>query len=394
MNSIANALAEATFQMATARRDYYNQWMFDEPFWISKEEDHQLKQLQLIMHKMINQFVVHYDKWEHLMPVSPASRRIINAFSSKEYKSGTYRVDTVFDADRQQKIIEITCRFALNGLFIAAIANQFARQYHNSNCPETSINDRFPKMFDHLGSLIGNHKKIILLRNADGRNASKFFLPLLEQIGLEVVIIQANEVANRLDEVADGFIINELAIEEVEQIPDELLAKMVKMDMVNDLRTVILIHDKRFFDVMGNPDFQNAILTEEEIKHFALFHIPTHRYGHAPEAWKAARENKNDWIIKHRSLGKSQEVYAGEVCSVAEWDALFERPDRDQLIIQRWIKQPQFSGTVNGTAHNDYVTGTLLFFDEHFFGSGIFRASSFPVTNVVDDRKMFSLTKA
>jgi hypothetical protein len=37
---------------------------------------------------------------------------------------------------------------------------------------------------------------------------------------------------------------------------------------------------------------------------------------------------------------------------------------------------------------NDYVTGTLLFFQGGYFGPGMFRASSHPVINVGDDRKI------
>jgi hypothetical protein len=43
---------------------------------------------------------------------------------------------------------------------------------------------------------------------------------------------------------------------------------------------------------------------------------------------------------------------------------------------------------LDGYIYQDYVVGTLLCFDNRFLGPGICRASSFPVTNQGDDRKV------
>lgn len=379
-------------EFAETKKDYYGQWTFSEPLLIPAEEDQKLRDLQMVLHKFIRGFVLNYNRWEHLMPLSEKSRRIIDAFGVKPYKTGSYRVDTVFDVNRQQKIIETTCRFALNGYFMAAVFDHYSKKYQEANCIGLPLVDHYTGFFPYLTKLIGSHNKLIVLRNADGRNASKFFLPIFEQMGFDLLVLSPEEINNRIDEITDGFLISELAIDELENLSAAALNQLVKMDMINDPRTVILVHDKRFYDVLGRSEIREAYLTQDEINHLENFYVPTYRYGTNPRKWNAARLSKNNWILKHRSLGKSQDVFSGILCSEDEWTALFARPDIDQFIIQRWVEQPRFCGVVNGVEVEDYVTGTLLYFNDQYFGPGVFRTSSCPVSNKTDDRKMFSIT--
>lgn len=390
--SSGRSLSEEVEIYASGKYDYYNQWMFDEPIFISPEEDKDIGALQKVLHKIITFFVLNYDEWSYLMPLNPESKRVFDAFNTRKYASGSYRVDTVFDQNRQQKIIETTCRFALNGFFMACNSAKFSRTYqaNTPKCPP-AVN-RHASFMDYLEQLIGKHQKIIVLKNADSRNSSKFFTPIFQALGLDVVVILPEEVNQRRHELTTGFVVSELAIEELEALSDETLAILSTSDMINDLRTVLLVHDKRFHAVIGRSEIREAVLSSEEISLLDTFYVPTYATGQHPEFWEEARLNKDAWILKHRSLGKSEEIYAGPVSSQEEWDRLFTRPDLDQFVIQRWIKQARFEGTVNGKPFNDYVTGTLLFFDDNYFGPGIFRTSSFPVTNITDDRKMFCVT--
>lgn len=395
MKSISNRpLSEAADSYAKDKYAYYNQWMFDEPVFISRKEDEDIQALQKVLYKLINFFIVNYDEWSYLMPLNAESKRVVDAFKDRPYAPGSYRVDTVFDQNRQQKIIETTCRFALNGFFIASNSDKFSRTYQAdfSDCPP-AIN-RHASFMKYLEGLIGDHQRIIVLRNADSRNSSKFFIPIFQELGFEVVVILPEEVNQRKDELAGGFVVSELSIEELESLSDETLALLSASDMINDLRTVILVHDKRFHAVMGRTEIREAALTPEEIALLDVFYVPTYTNEEAPEVWEEARLNKGSWILKHRSLGKSEEIYAGVVTSEAEWSRLFVRADLGEFVVQRWIEQPRFDGTVNGKKHSDFVTGTLLFFDDNYFGPGLFRTSSFPVTNVTDDRKMFCVTLA
>jgi len=76
-------------------------------------------------------------------------------------------------------------------------------------------------------------------------------------------------------------------------------------------------------------------------------------------------------------------------CDEAEWRALFFQANASDLTLQPYIHQARVHSNVGDEERsNDYAVGTLLFFDNEFFGPGFFRASSHPVTNQGDDRKI------
>jgi len=166
------------------------------------------------------------------------------------------------------------------------------------------------------------------------------------------------------------------------------------LNIINDFRTIFLIHDKRFFSVLSNSELRKTVLTKDEITLFERYYIPTYSYGEKKELWKKAKKEKDKFILKHRSLGKSEKVYAGIVTEKKVWDALFEADDLKDLILQEWIAQTKIKGTIDDISYEDYITGTLLFFDDNYFGFGDFRTSSFPVTNQGDHRKACSIIRA
>jgi hypothetical protein len=152
--------------------------------------------------------------------------------------------------------------------------------------------------------------------------------------------------------------------------------------------------------VLCNEDFQNRILDQKERKFLNHFLIPTYTYiqGNenvrggtskiARQAWYYARRDKESWLLKHCLLGKSEKVFAGCHCTQEEWHNLFESGEIQNMVLQPFIKQKTVEASIKDDHYNDYVTGTLLCFDNNFFGPGLFRTSSFDVTNKVDDRKI------
>ena len=84
-------------------------------------------------------------------------------------------------------------------------------------------------------------------------------------------------------------------------------------------------------------------------------------------------------------------MFAGPLTDAAEWQALFDTGRADRMVLQEYVPQRRFRGTIGGQAYRDYAAGTLLFFEEGYFGPGLFRTSSYPVTNKVDDRKIAPL---
>jgi hypothetical protein len=381
-------LEESVKIFAHEKRDYYKQWIFDEPIFISKTHIDELTHLQKIMYQLIYRFVTNYEQYKSLMPIDANTEKIIRIFNELEYVPGTYRTDFVYDHKLQPKLIEITCRFAFNGLFLSALMNFEAENQRQKLYPTTKSHDVYSRIFNELNKYFSHADKVFILKGGDIRNESKIFEEIIERMNKKVVSMHYSEITTRQDELEGHTIISELALEEIASLPLSTIAYLSKQTLLNDFRTVFLIHDKRFFSVIGDEQFLRDSLSDSDYDFFMRYYIPSFNYSKSCKSWQDARVNKDKWIIKHSTLGKSQQIYAGIVTSDEEWEQIFAEELNEKFVLQEWISPSKMKGTVNGVSHDDYVTGTLLFFNQNFYGFGDFRTSSYPITNKVDHRKM------
>ena len=119
--------------------------------------------------------------------------------------------------------------------------------------------------------------------------------------------------------------------------------------------------------------------------------LPTYQYGDGADAWEDALRHKDGYILKHHGRGRSEEVYAGCLIGEPQWQALFKPAKLKDMILQPFVQQKRFQGYTDGEWRDDFVTGILLCFNQEFFGPGLYRTSSQPVTNWGTFRKMAQL---
>lgn len=384
------ALYQGFLQLADQAADYFRPWTYEVPLAIRRETDDALRRVQQLYLKCIRHFVAQYDRYRDLMPVSDTVADILQLCRRRPYRPGTYRTDFVVDRDNQIKLIETTCRYALNGYFTSGFTDRLADRFLQAHPSIRKVDDYTP-FYDRMMEYFGPFDHVCYLKGSDQRNDTKYIVPLLEAAGFPVHMIPAEEVPGKVHRFEGAAVIGELSHEEVCRLPRETIVAMVDAGILNDLRTAFLLHDKRFFALLCHDAFLRAALSAGEIDFLRPYLIPTFTRRMAPEVWAQARAAKDRWIIKPYNKGKSIDVFAGCLTPAAEWDALFASGRADAMVLQEFIPQRRFRGTIAGKAHQDYVVGTLLFFEEEYFGLGICRASSYPITNKVDDRKVAPL---
>lgn len=377
--------------VARAAAEYFRPWTYDVPLAIRQETNDRLARVQQLFHRCVRHLAEHYDRYLGLMPVSDRVAEILALSRSKPYRPGTYRTDFVVDETNQIRLIETTCRFAMNGYFTSGFFIHNLADRYLADRPEIRKIDAYTPFYDRFMERFDSFDHVCLLKGADDRNDTKFVIPVFEKAGFPVRVIPAAEVPARTAEFRGAAVLGELSHEEICALPTETVAAIVAADSMNDLRTVFLIHDKRFFALLTHAAFLNEALAPAEIEEIRPFLIPTYAKALDPEIWRQARAAKDRWILKPFNVGKSIDVFAGPLTDAAEWQALFDTGRADRMVLQEYVPQRRFRGTIGGQAYRDYAAGTLLFFEDGYFGPGLFRASSYPVTNKVDDRKIAPL---
>jgi hypothetical protein len=387
-----NPLYEAFLGQSPQSRDYLRQWTYDTPLAIRPETHELMRRAQHLYLKCMRHAAEHYlDRYRHLMPVPERVEEILALCRRRPYRPGTYRTDFVVGLDNRFRLVETTCRFALNGFFRAGVYEQIARE-HLLDHPGIRSPDLHTPFFQALLDYFGSFERVCVLQGWNTpKNESKFFIPIFEAAGWPVEKIPAGQVAKSAHLFEKAAVIGELSHEELCALPDETLEALIDSNHLNDLRTVFLVHDKRFFALFQQEEFARNALSPGERGEFSHFLPRTCTLHLNPEIWPEARANKDKWILKPANNGMSIDVFAGPVTPQAEWQALFDSGRADNMVLQEYIPQRKFRGTVAGVPHEDFAAGTLLYFEEEFYGTGFLRASSHPVTNKVDDRKIPTL---
>ena len=391
-NPRSEALYQAFLRLAPATRDYLRKWTYDVPLAICPETHGRMRRIQQLYVKCIRHLAEHYlDRYLDLMPVPDRVAEILGLCRRRPYRPGAYRTDFVVGLDNRIRLIETTCRFALNGFFRAGTFAQLAQEYVHAHPGLRSLDPHAP-FFDAIMDYFGPFERVcVLLGWNTAKNESKFFIPVFENAGFPVEQIPAADVPSSTHLFENAAVIGELSHEELCALPAETVEAIAGSNLLNDLRTVFLIHDKRFFALLHRDEFMQNALTPEEREEFRPYLIPTYTRHLNPEIWPEARNHKDRWIIKPHNNGMSIDVFAGPITSAADWEALFASGRADSMVLQEYVPQRKFRGTIAGTPRHDFAAGTLLFFEDAFYGIPVFRASSHPVTNQGDDRKIAPL---
>ena len=388
-------------EIAEENIPYLSQWYMDKPAVITDAGYNKLKRLQTILYRAICQFVENYEKYESIFYLDQKARKIVEICNEGKpglpkniYRPGTYRPDILFDTDGSLKICEIGGRFPLNGYLASGFSELIGMERFlkkESQLKKRAEYLRFlTALFDYWSPLVTNSSlpgRITVLKGVDRPCDIKYYIPFFRKLGIEVISLSPSEFEANPNIIENSAVINEFNQMEIESLSEHSIEILAQSNALNDLRTIFLIHDKRFLAILCDDEFQREFLDNSEREFFSGYLIPTYTYLQADFIEKA-RHEKEQWLLKHSLLGKSEKVYAGVHCSASEWEELYSSGSVRDMVLQPYIKQRRVKASIGDNHFCDYVTGTLLCLDNNFFGTGLFRTSSFEITNRKDDRKI------
>lgn len=373
-------------RLAEQHIPYLSKWYLDTPALVTPERFDALKKLQETLYTALCYFVAHADEYDAIFPLTFKVRRILEVCRPYPYRPGTYRPDFLIDENGQLRLCEIGARFPLNGYFLSGIAECIgARKFGYLPPPEEW---QYAHFLNHLFAYWGAFDELYVLKGADHPCDIKYYIPYFEALGICIHQLSPEELARQPLPLENVALVNEFNQMEIERLPLPAVQAIASARGLNDMRSIFLIHDKRFLAVLSDPSFQRACLSRAEIEALTPYLIPTYTRTQRRDLWEEAYHRQEDWVIKHSRLGKSEKVYAGCVTSREKWQTLFVEPEIEEMVLQPFIRQRKIHSAIGGSVYHDFAVGTLLCFDEDFFGPGLFRTSSFEITNRLDDRKM------
>jgi hypothetical protein len=384
---------EVCFQLFADKTDYYHRWYHDRPMLITSERRDELRRMQALLYKCIVYMAEHYREWvPQYMPLDDKVMEILDRQSRYPFRAGAYRPDYLISDDGRLLLVEITSRFFGHGIWANYPSVVKAEQFMEGH-PGASWENRYDELLTYMRDIIPAGSPLYVLKSSDPTSEIALYKKFYEYYGHEVTIYEATEVEANIDKWShDAVVLSALNQHDLLSFKMETLQAMIDARMLNDFRTIFLMHDKRFLSLIFVDDFTQQCLTEEETTFLRQHTIPTYIYNNRyKDVWEDALAHKDKYILKPYDLGKSVGLYAGVMTDEDTWrkilhSSLFTL--HSSFILQPFIHQRTYPCVWEGRHYDEYVCGMMLCMDDRYFDSGMFRTSSAPVTNKVDDRKM------
>lgn len=368
---------------------YYRSWAHDVPMVLSSKKDGEIGEIARILYKCCLHYIRHYREFLDLIPYDDEILSILEFSEQYPYRAGTWRPDYVIREDGRILLCEITSRFFGNGYFLSYFMEHAGLVF----AEEAGIRDRksyFEDMLSYFADMRGEKKRLLVVKSADKSDSIRLYVPFYKALGMETVILEADQIESNLDLVKGSMVVSALNQKDMLGLETDTLKTLVDAGMRNDMRTIFLLHDKRFFRLFHEKRFTDGCLTEEETAFLKKHTIETYIPGDG-EIWDIARREKDGFILKHHCLGKSEKVYAGCVTEKEEWERLYREGEVKNMILQPFIRQKLYPTVWKDVRLDDYVSGTILTVDDRYFGTGLFRTSTRPVINQTDAHKIAPL---
>ena len=386
---------EVCFQLYADKTDYYHHWYHAVPMLITSARRDELRRMQALLYKCIVYMAEHYREWvPQYMPLDEKVMEILDRQSRSPFRAGAYRPDYIISEDGRLLFVEITSRFFGHGIWANYPSVVKAEQFMAEH-PDASWENRYDELLTYMRDIVPAGTPLYVLKSSDRGSESTFYTKFYEYYGHEVTIYEAAEVEAHIDQWShDAVVFSALNQQDLLSFKMETLQAMIDVHMLNDFRTIFLAHDKRFLHLIFVDEFTRHCLTEEETTFLRQHTIPSYIYNNMyKEIWGDALVHKDKYILKPYDLGKSVGLYAGVMTDEETWRSLIINCQLSNVnsnyILQPFIHQRTYPCEWEGMHYDDYVCGLMLCMDDRYFDSGVFRTSSVPVTNKVDDRKMF-----
>jgi len=145
-------------------------------------------------------------------------------------------------------------------------------------------------------------------------------------------------------------------------------------EVINDPRTLFIVHDKRLLSVLSNEKIMKRYLSKKDARLLKNHVIPTYVKGSDDRIFSFARNKKARFVAKKAISGKADGLYIGKEKEKDEWIRILKRPD---TLLQKYVEQRTFIfyDPLKRTSNKWYLAGVLPIWKDEVFGPGLYRVS-------------------
>lgn len=363
------------------------------PVAVERREIMRMEQLCRILNKALTGIVNAYFEDERIRAIynfDEDLNRILQMAQAQPYEVGMYRPDFLQAEDGGIKICEIGARYPINGWMISYYLNIITEAGTKGQLPSL---EAVPAQQDFIASIFDQFNSstpIVLVHDREKGTEVFYLLDELGKQGLDYLSASPSQLTHQngivmLNGRPVSQFIFEMDREELRNFDPEVLKLIINQgNYFNDVRTLILVHDKRILAVLYDEAMMSDHLSEEEYRFLRSFLIPTYDLQSAEKRAEVSHSPLN-WVLKRNSGGRGIDMFVKNDCDAGVWTAIIDN-QWPEYMVQQYVPQRWFTYGSGSEQTMINLVGMLLCYNGHSFGPGLFRGSAEHVVNVHQGR--------
>lgn len=359
------------------------------PLAMHAQQVSRLEKMVVVLNRALRQVVANYFHDERIRAIYGLDmflESVLKMADGLPYHIGACRPDFLQTESGGLKICEIGARFPLNGWMISHYFNDMESKLQTYPDHEIKPVPELDGITTHITRFFDVEKPVTLLLDHEQGSEIHWFLEDAAHLGLQAYTLKPQALQLRGETIyADGkpmcqFIL-EMDREELRKFDPHVLRKLIETaTYFNDVRTLILVHDKRVLSVLYDENIMLDYLSARDYDFLRPFLIPSFSLRDARIRKKITTDDVN-WVLKQSSGGRGVGMYIRNECEVDLWKETVE-DEWPSYMVQEYIPQRLY----HIENRPIQIVGMLLCFNDTFFGPGIYRGSHHSVVNVHQGR--------
>ncbi|MFY0629561.1 MAG: hypothetical protein JXR05_04210 [Flavobacteriaceae bacterium] len=362
------------------------------PVLVNKSHLDDYKEITELLNKIIVSIALNYitdDKLQDVYQLDEFFVSVLNTANTVIYKTGVHHLDFIYDSEGQARICKAESTSTLNdwllGSYINNITNKLATDV-DSNW--SAIPDQSDFLSDFQNEF--NAKEpIFLVHNNEKESEINYLKSEFEKNNIRVIPVSPKEIAFVDDklmakgELATQFIL-ELNREELRLFEPTVLRDVItKGKCINDVRSIILLNDRRFFSVIFDQAIMPRYVSGPEFEFLIRFIIPTYTLNNQANR-NALLEMEQNWILRNNSGGITTGTYVKNECTPEVWKDIITN-HWGEYVAQPYFEQKKYTLGEGDQSKEVNLLGSLLSFNGKSYGPGLFKGSSNSFINLKED---------
>lgn len=346
------------------------------PFAVTRAQLEQWGALQISIHRAILAVVENFSadvRIRDVITLPAAEQKLLHELADHPYRAGGFRPDFLHAADGTEKITEINARFPINGFLSSALLNR---------CVESPL-PQLAELPDAMTARLGESGTVGIIKSSE----PGWDINLLQTfLGGRCEMVAPSQLTKTMLDRWRSVLVELHQQELLEQVPTTLRMPLARHPgLLNDLRTILIVHDKRLLSLLSTSEILADYLSVEDLARLRGHIVPTWVKGLSPEKVGEAFNQTEGWLAKPPRSGKGQGILVSSQMPPTVWrEKLSALPD--DWLLQPYVEQREFPIAVlqnnQVTSVSMRVVGILPQLDDKTFGAGMFRAAADTIVNV------------